>query len=348
MKDSVMQAICRKTFSFISMLVVATPAFAIDPMPAEAGYSGFFRPGAGYVEMETNMIAEFSGFEFSNDPITSLTQSNDSESTALVMMPFNLAYTFDSLQTQVFFGTQITDLARFDFTQKAGVKRKIGEQSLFQASLLFSGFVAEVWSDPYVTNQPRVGTDRDIAGLELAWDKIGGHDFEIIYSFRSIDIDDERSGQFLGLTAAQQALLDRDADQHALELVVTMDLEGNHSLVPSFKYMNDDRDGAARANDQFTLKLTYAYQTKPTVVLVNGFWGMADYDQFNPIYVQKQEDDILGFGVTVFKLNPWDWRLWGSNPVRLYVEAAYYERDADIDFYDEKLTMVTAGILARW
>jgi len=223
----------------------------------------------------------------------------------------------------VFLGTQLTDLARFDLTQQLSVKQKIGDYGLLQASFLLSAIATEVWKDPYVINHNRSNTDRDIDGAQLAWDKIFGSDLELTYTYRSIDIDDERSGEFLVLTAAQRKMLERDGDEHSIEVLYLFKFEGDHYLAPSFRFLFDDRDGDARANDLYTFKLTYSHLGDPLIVFVNGVIGWVDYDETNPIFNKKQEDHIYGIGLTTYYKNPWDWSLWGSKPIRFYVEGSY-------------------------
>ena len=335
-------------FLVVILMIAAHPVWALDPIPNQAGFSGFIRPGAGYLDIESNMVAEFASFELSDDPISSRFDSPDGESTGIFLLPFNVAFTLNNLKTQVFLGTQLTDLARFDLTQQLGVKQDFGGLGLLQVGFLRSGIATEVWEDPYVENLERSTTDRDITGAQLVWGNIFGSDLELTYTFRSIDIDDEKSGVFLGLNSAQRSLLERDGDQHSIEALYLFKFEGDHRLAPSFRFLVDDRDGDARANDQYTFKLTYSYMGDPLTVIANVSIGKADYDKTNPIYGKKQEDDLFGGGLTVFYTNPWDWSLWGSRPMRFYVEGGYYERDADIDFYEEQVVSATAGVFFRW
>jgi hypothetical protein len=279
-------------FLAVVLIMVANPAGALDPIPNQAGFSGFVRPGAGYLDIETNMVAEFSGFELSSDPISPpLNQSNDSESTGIFLAPFNVAYTFNNLKTQVFLGTQLTDLARFDLTQQLGVKQKIGGLGLLQVGVQRSGIATEVWKDPYVTNVARSTTNRDLTGAQIVWDKIFGSDLELTVSFRSIEIDDERSGQALGLTAAQQGLLERDSDEKSIQALYLFKLGGDHFLAPSVTFRIDDRDGDARANDAYSFKLTYSYLADPCAVILNGSIGKAEYDEVNPIPAFNATDE---------------------------------------------------------
>jgi hypothetical protein len=318
-------------------------------MPNTAGFSGFVRPGFGYLDIESNMVAKIGNFDLSKRTINSRNSSPRSESGGIINLPFRLAYTFNNLKTQVFLGSDLMDLVRFDINQQIAIKQKIDGFGLLQAGLLFSSIVTEVWEDPYLENQRRSKTDRDVTGVQLVWDKIMGSDFELSYRYRDIDIDDEYSGQsILGLNRSQRKLLKRDSDEHSIRLLYSFNIRPKHRIEPSFTYLYDDRDGDARKNDQYVFKLTYAYLGDPFALTFNGEIGWADYDTRNPIYRKKQDDDIYGANLTLFYANPWGWTLAGSKPMRFYLLGAYYERDADISFYEEEVTLITAGVIFRW
>jgi hypothetical protein len=343
-------------FLICVVMLWTSAAFAVVTSVAkEAGFSGFFRPGVGYLDIESNMVAEFLGTDLSSETINSLTASPDGESSAIFTFPFQVNYTFDNLKTQAFLGTTPGNLARFDAAQQLGIKHDFGNIGILQAGLLFSGLGAKVWADPYVTGTPRADTDRDSTGARLAWGKIMGSGLHFILTARKIDIDEERSGSApaLGLTGPERTLLDRNGDQTSLELVYDIDLGGNHRLAPAFIFLKDDRDGNARNNDEWNVQLTYAYTGgDPFSFNLNGLFGKADYDQANPIPAFNgvtQEDDILGFTGTMYYKNPWGWALWGSKPISFFGEFAWYQRDADrLDFYDEQATIFQVGAMFRW
>ena len=102
------------------------------------------------------------------------------------------------------------------------------------------------------------------------------------------------------------------------------------------------------SSDTLDLQLTYAYRADPFTFIANGFIGWADYDKRNPIFDKTQEDDRYGFGTSLYYKNPWDWRLFGSNPMSFFVSTAYTETDSNIDFYDQEVTMVTGGVFFKW
>ena len=165
-------------------------------------------------------------------------------------------------------------------------------------------------------------------------------------------IDKERSGEFLGLSASDRKLLERDGDIHKFEVAYDMEIKKFHHLSPAFIYLVDDRDGDARNNDEYDFQLTYAYLGRdPFSFILNGVIGWADYDKRNPVpdfNNRRQDDDLYGLSATVYYKNPWDWRLWGSDPISFYVEGAWMERDSNIDFYDEQIVSASVGAMFKW
>ena len=336
----------------LSMFWVNMAFAAVEPIPQEAGFSGFFRPGVGGLDMETNMVAKFAGVDLSDDPISSLTASPDGESSANFGFPFQVAYTFKNLKTQAFLGLDVSSLARFDVAQQLAVKHNFTNIGILQAGILFSGLAAEVWEDPYVTNQSRKTTDRDSNGARFAWGNILGSNIHFTYTYRKIDIDKENSGVFLGLSNDDRNLLKRDGKSHNVELAYSFRLGDYHHLLPAFQYTIDDRDGDARNNDEWNVQLTYAYlAANPFSFNFNGLFGKADYDKANPIpdfNGKTQEDDIYGLTGTIYYKNPWGWSLWGSKPINFFGEVGWYKRDANINFYDEQVIKYEIGAMFRW
>jgi hypothetical protein len=343
-----------RIFGAISLLIMvlllgADFAIALEPIPKESGFSGFIRPGVGYASYKSNMVASFLGFDLSDKNTNSLDDSPDSQSTAIVLVPFALEYTFASTNTQLFIGTELTDLIRFDLSQQIGVKQGIGKFGLLQGGFLFNAIPAQVWEDPYMApNRDRKETDRNSYGGRLVWDRIWGSGLQLRYTYRYIDIDDEKSGQFFGLRNSKREQLDRNGDRHVGEVLYTFSFADRHRLAPAFIYVYNDLDGEAMANDTYDFQLTYGYFGDPITITANGFYGQSIYDKQNPIYNEEQEDDRWGFQATIYYKNPWDWRLFGSNPMNFYIGGAYMEIDANIDFYDQQAILGTGGVMFKW
>ncbi len=334
------------TVAAIVMLVGANAAFALDPISQQSGFSGYIQPGVGYLSIESNTVAKVLSFDLSDKRINDLDDEPDSESTAIFTAPFKLAYTFAGSRTEIFLGTEVGDLLSFDSAQQLGVKQGIGSFGVLQAGLLFSGNV-RVWKDPFVTGQNRDDTSRQNMGVQLVWDKIFGSGLELEYSVRKVDIDSEKSGQFLGLADSEQDRLDRNGTIHRASAGYAFKF-GRNTLTPQIAIFSEDLDGEAMANTGVDLQLTYLYDGDPVSLVLNGYVGQADYDKSNPVFDKTREDDRYGASATVYYKNPWGWALLGSEPMRFFVTGAYYGVDSNIDFYNQEAILGMGGVAFRW
>ena len=332
----------------IFLLFWANLATALEPIPREFGFNGYIQPGGGYYHYKSNMVAKLWTFEFSDDKVDALNDNPDGKSGAIYLLSYSLGYTFAGTRTQVFAGSDLTDMIRLDYGQQVGVKQEIGSLGLLQGGILFNTIATEVWEDPYVINESRDETDRDSMGLRLAWDRIMGSQLQLQYTYRDIDINNEKSGEFLGLSTSDRKLLERDGDRHVVEALYRFNLAQKHWLAPALIYGHDDRDGDAMSSDTLDLQLTYAYRGDPFTFIANGFIGWADYDKRNPIFDKTQEDDRYGFGTSLYYKNPWGWKLFGSFPMNFYINAVVAEVDSNIDFYEQQVFFSTAGVIFRW
>ena len=329
----------------IVSLVGAGVVFALDPIPNQPGFSGYIQPGLGYLNIKSNMVAKVLSFDLSDQKISNLGDP-DSQSTALVTLPFMLAYTFSTTRTEVFLGTDVGDLLSFDTAQQLGVKQDIGSLGVVQAGLLFSGNV-RVWKDPYVTGQNRDDTSRRNVGAQFVWGKFLGSNLELEYSVRKVDIGSEKSGEFLGLTNSQQDRLDRNGTVHSASAGYGFSF-GNHKLTPQVTLTYEDLDGEAMANTGGSLQLKYLYTGDPITLVLNGSVGGADYDKSNPVFSKTRNDDSFGGSASAYYKNPWGWKLFGSEPMQFFLTGAYYAVDSNIDFYNQQALLGMAGVAFRW
>lgn len=336
----------------VLVLLGAGSAVALEPIPQESGFTGFIRPGVGYLRFKSNMVASFLGYDLSEESIDSINDKPDAESNGIVTIPFSIEYTFASTRTQLFLGTDLTDLIRFDMSQQFGVKQGIGNFGILQGGVLFSGIPAKVWEDPYVENLDRDDTDRDSTGVRLVWDRIFGSELQVQYTYRKIDVDKERSGDWLigqgQLTSGEAKLLERDGNRHVADILYRFNFGKRHTLAPAFIYANNDLDGDAMKNDAYDLQLTYAYFGDTFTFTGNAFIGQAEYDEDNPIYNKEQEDDRYGLQGTLYYKNPWNWGMFDSRPFNFFIGGAYVNTDSNIDFYDQDAIMTTVGVFFRW
>jgi hypothetical protein len=332
-----------KASILVFLCVFASTAYAqpLQRIPQESGFSGFVNAGAGLWRVEDNMVKKIGFFKISDDNINSIDDKPKSEYSVNPILNFNLRYTFASTRTQIFLGNQLEDLLRLDTATLLGVRQELPDQSIIGVSYVFSALVTEVYKDPYDTNGSRSGTDRNINGVRLSYDKILSTDLSFQYTYRNIDIDKERSG--LAELGAPSGRLVRDGDQHDIEFLYRFALEDGgmkHTFIPSLKYSRFDLDGTAMSNNFFLFRLNYRYDVEQFAISVNGYYGYADYDKSNPIYGKTREDDRYGFGVIGFYK-----RFLGVEGLALTANATINRQDSNIDFYDSEIDLYFVSLL---
>jgi hypothetical protein len=316
-------------------------------IPTKGGFSGYINLGLGVADVKSNTLAGvLSGnVDLGKKKIDNLYDSPGSESSALPSANFELSYTFEKSRTQLHVGNLLEDFIRFDLDTILGVRQEIGSAGLVGASLLTTSVATEVWSDPYLTDANRKDTDRTGNGYRLYWQQIMGSGLEIRYSTKKVDIDNERSGQSLGLSAAERQLLNRNGDNDRLDLFYEFNSgDKRHLVTPSLSYIDQDRDGDAMSNDGYAVGLNYVFKANDRWRWVfNASYADLDWKEANPIYDKKDSADRYGGSVTVFFSDPFGLKKWALNGT-----AAYFEEDHDINFYDSEVTLFTIGMFRRF
>lgn len=325
----------------------STTAFAIDPIPKESGFSGFWSVGLGINRMKSNMISGNMLVDISDDTIRSHTSGPSSETETLPAVNFELKYTFGSTRTQLFLGNSLEDVLRFDIAMNLGVRQDLKEFGILAAGFVFNGIATEVWEDPYDTTQKRDETDKTSNGIRLTWDKIMGSNFQFEATFRDTEIDKERSGISRGLNAAQRALLNREGDFFKTEVLYRFKLNETQWLVPALIFIKEDLDGDAMSSDIFDFQLTYLYTRDRVSLVVNGMIGTSENDKRNPIYNKTQEDDRYGASVACFYRMP-DWKPLESRMFSFWGNVGYFASDANISFYETEVISASAGVMLRY
>lgn len=326
--------------------LLTTATSAIEPIPDESGLSGFLNLGAAYMKAETNMVKGTKVFTVGDDRIDSIYSSPDSESTVTPLLNVDIRYTFAKSRTQLYFGNQLEDFLRFDYSTLFGIRQEFSNESIGAISYVTTGIATEVWKDPYVANAKRDETDRTANGIRLELDKAAGTMFGFQYQFRNIEIDDELSGTLggLGLTPNQISRLDREGKHHRGEVNYTWLLGGGHALIPALRYARHDLDGDAMAFDRYAFMLSYAYRAQKYSLVANASVGTQEHDKTNPIYGKTQDDDTYGVGLTTFLHEPFGL----SKAYSLVGTLAYYETDSNISFYDGSVLLAGTSLFYRF
>ncbi|NVK40300.1 MAG: DUF2860 family protein [Oceanospirillaceae bacterium] len=317
-------------------------------IPQKDGFSGFINLGAGAYTTETNVLANIAALgdiDLGPEKIDSLNSSPDDESGVLPMVNFELSYTFAESRTQLYLGNLLEDFLRFDLNSVAGVRQGIGDAGIIGASLRRTSVVTEVWQDPYLTGVKRKRTDRDVSGANIYWQQIFGTGLELEYTSSEVDIDRERSGEALGLSAAERRLLDRNGDINRFDVRYEFSSDDKrHIVTPGIRFIDNDLDGGAMSNDGAGLEMLYIYSpNKRWRHVVNFTYADLEYDKTNPVFGKKDETERLGGSWTSFYVEPFGWKDWSAN-----FTLAWFEEDHDIDFYDTTVKLIGVGMLRRF
>ena len=332
---------------FMCLLFWGPTANALTVIPEKGGLSGYVNVGVGAVDMESSLLSKAAnGIVDVGDPtIDDINSSPDGETAAIPSLNFELSYTFEDSRTQFYVGNLLEDFLTFDLSAEAGVRQGVRGVGVFGLAFVSSSLAADVWKDPYQAGVKRKDTERTAQGYRISWDRILDSGLAVKYSSKSLDIDDERSGEGLGLSASERSLLDRNGDINRLEVGYELSLsDQRHILTPALVYRDNDRDGDAMASEGYGATLNYIYsQNERWRWVFNVAYQSIEYDEVNPVYGVEDEADQYGVTATAFYSNPFGWKPWVLN-----VTAGYFEEDHDINFYDSSVTAFTVGMLRRF
>ncbi len=321
-------------------LGVAQQSMALEAMP-EAGWGGFVNLGVGVGSVESNFLARLTGVDadLSDSRIDAL-GSPDDEDITIPMGALNLGYTFKDRKTRVFLGNDLSDFVQFDQATRLAIRRDTDSLGRFQIGVIATaGIRTEVYEDPYQTGVDRRETERVRLGGRITWDKILGSQFELQISTAERELDEERSGEGLGLSAADRALLDREGDLNRVELGYVFNLGSGHFLRPRIAYIDRDLDGDAMAQDGYEVGASYLYNSGRVSFVGNIFYQQMEGDAVNPIFNDVNDSDALFVSGSIWFPGAFGWDNWMPR-----ITVAWGEDDSDIDFNDTQASIFSVSL----
>ncbi len=333
--------------ALLALALAGTVAQAVPLVPEKSGWSGHVNLGVGAGTSESNMLDGIASIDLGKKRISSLEDSPDSEDFVIPAIHFELAYTLGEAGTQFYAGNQVADYLSFDLETTLethlGVRQDIPEIGTVDFSLAVSSLPTDVWKDPYVVDASRGDTERTTLGVHIAWDRIFNTPLELVWSSTEIEIDDERSGEALGLKKAEQRLLRRKGMVYRLDLNYDWKINERHRLVPGITYLDFNLDGDAMKEDGLGLQLKYLYQINRWRVVSEVYYQDLEADTRNPIFSKQRQMETLGASITTFYSKPFGWNNWSANAT-----LGYQDDDSNIDFYDASFGLVSIGMLYRF
>ncbi len=327
----------------LAISTVAMSASALDPMPPEAGFSGFLALGAAGGQVESNFLAKVVGVELSNEDIYQYDSPNQTD----IIIPsfnYNFGYTFANKKTRAYVGSAVESSIDFSSNTVVALRHDFDSLGSIELAGLAPGVAKlEVYENPYQLGSDRDETERSTSGGRVTWDKMFGTGLEFIANVRKVDLDHERSGEGLGLTAEQQKLLDREGDVSSYELGYMFNCGDGLSVRPSAAYIDNDLDGNAMAQDGYELGISLAYDAGKYVWMNRVLYQSLDGDEVNPIFNERNDADVYVLASEVRVPDPFGWENWYTT-----VGVTWADYKADINFNKENVAMFAARIGRRF
>lgn len=323
----------------LAISALAMPALALDPMPKQDGFSGSLALGASGGSVDSNFLAKVIGVDLSNEDI----YVYDSPSQTDIIIPsfsFDLGYTFGNQKSRIYLTNVVEDSLEFSSNTALAFRHDFDSLgNIVLAGLAPGAAQTEVWENPYELGVDRDATERATSGGRLTWDQMFGTGLEFVADMRKVDIDEERSGQNLGLTAAEQDLLDREGDISSYTLGYTFNCSDNVRVQPSVGYIDRDLDGKAMAQDGYELGVDLVYDAGAYTWLNRVVYQSLDGDQENPIFNEVNDANVYRLASELNIPNPMGWNHWFAT-----VGFTWADNQADIDFNKSSVALFTARI----
>lgn len=330
----------------LAFLVIADRANALDPVPAEPGWSGYVNIGGGVLSAKTNMVSGIKkSITIGRERIDSFSDKPDTITKGIPALNFNINYTFPT-QTLLFLGNSIENIVELDRTTIVGVRQQLPDKSLLELALVTTPFgtPVRVWKDPYVVGEPRDETNRTSRGLRVDYDRILGSGFGVQFMARKIDIDKEQSGTTqLGLSPDEADLLKRTGNVNRLSVNYRTPMFGRNQFQIRIGRLTDDIDGKAMSGDQNEIQLTHAFFGERFFTAFNAFYWDEDYDKLNPVFAKTREDKTAGLAFMIFDTKIFNSKNWWGQ-----FQAVWVNLDSNIDFYDASSLLGSLSAMYRF
>jgi len=312
----------------------------IEPLPKTPEFSGYFSPSLVHMSFRDHMVAGSGSLDVGNARVDSLDSKASREDAANLSLSGELGYKFAERSLYVFIGNHLDDFLRLDNSFALGARFQTGGVEIWEVSALFSGAPTQVWEDPYLIGADREETDRTGAGARVGVANIAGSGVEVMLTVREIKVDNEHSGEGLGLDAAARRLLRRDGETVRLEILRSFKLGEHQSLIPALNFGMYDADGEALSREGYGIHLTHVWQIGRLRLLSNLTLSRSEFDEANPVFGMKQDEETVMLSLTGIYPG-----IFGKKQLSGMAGLLYAERDSDIDFHDSEATVFNLGIM---
>lgn len=299
----------------------------------EAGFSGELAVLAGFIRKNSQ-------FNTKDPKIDNLNGSGNGKNKFIGGPLGTLKYTFASEDKQVFLGNNRSDIALGQFNFELGYRQSLGRNGVVAASILPGLIPHKTWADPFLTGQDRKETDSKVQAIRLKYDNILGSDFSLDLAGGKLKVDDENSGETLGLTDAEKNSLKREGKLFFGKVSHRYMLAPRLFLRSGLSYLKQNADGNAMSKNEYGAEAGIARINRDYTLALNFSYRRAQHDEINPVpnFLKKQRDNRYRVNLAYSYDAPFGWTDWDFVSI-----AGYTYNNSNINFYDEKTLILMAG-----
>jgi hypothetical protein len=321
--------------NFLATEVAANSAPAAQSLAEEAGWEFSLGLNLGYSASRSQLNTNDD-----NAINEDLNNNGQSISEQFVFPLARAQYSFAELKTQIFAGNSREQISTAAFQYELGITHLFNNRSQLTAAYFPQlPFFNETWQDPYLTGSARTKTDENAQGGRFALTRIAGSSITLKYAFAFTAIDNEQSGQSLGLNDKQLTLLQRDSLYQRAEIETRYSIAPGMFFKPALQYTTRSADGEAHDFDQYGLQLSMLVFKGRHSLITTLNSGIKKFSVENPAFGQKQNTVNAGIFSVYSYAQALNWQ-----PLSFNILAGYKKEDSDIDFYDTRSLFVSTGL----
>lgn len=318
------------TLIIIYILIFFKTSIAGDLLEDEffEGFSGRIEFCALGIASNSNIIPftddDYEERKNNNENISELSKSNKFLFAGTSALPFNIEYALES-GTIIYLGTPFYDDARDGVT--FGVEKEFDS---FVGDFAIFGNGADVWEDPYITNEDREVTTEFNSGLQLNISEINGTGFGFSLKSQYKYVDNDLIGD-------RYDDLQRSGFVHSLKIKYNQifeekDRESINDLTYKISLNHADMKGTSNSYNSFTLGFKGTYWYEEISIGFSTNYENRLYKKEHSIFNTIKKESIITNGVMVTFNNLGKSKRWyirtGLSVVNILSNISFYDSDS--------------------
>lgn len=264
--------------------------------------------------------------------LASLSDSAATQSAFIAAPLGKVAYTFDYKRLrQLYIGTSRDDIAIGTLAFEIGYRHALESGSVLGLSVLPTILSKEVWQNPYLTGAPRKVSNIEGMAYRIKLNSIVGTGLSLSAAYADSHITKE---------TITDADLTRDAKTYYLRIDYRQPLSRSLLLMPAVDFIDVDATGKAASYKAYKANISAFYLVKPHKFALTLGTTYRKFDQGAATFNNKVRSDNEWRAFLAYEyIQPFDWKD-GS----LISFLSYNSLNSNIDFYDERHSLIAIGI----